>query len=80
MRDTTERPEGVDVGTLILVGTTEEVIYRSFKPLLEDNAEYEKMSGSCNSYGDGHACERIDDFLEGKEYCPWENINRPRYL
>ncbi|WP_256377648.1 hypothetical protein [Oribacterium sp. NK2B42] len=33
---------------------------------------YEKMSGACNPYGDGHACERIADILEGKEYYPWE--------
>lgn len=72
MRDTTERPEGVDAGTLKLVGTNEETIYRTFKQLLEDEAEYRKMSGACNPYGDGHACERIADILEGREYSPWE--------
>ena len=72
MRDTTERPEGVDAGTLKLVGTNEEVIYNTFNTLLEDKAEYDKMSGACNPYGDGHACERIADILEGKEYSPWE--------
>lgn len=72
MRDTTERPEGVDAGTLKLVGTDEEVIYSTFKMLLENNEAYEKMSGACNPYGDGHACERIADILEGKEYWPWE--------
>lgn len=72
MRDTTERPEGVDAGTLRLVGTSEEVIYSSFKELLENGAEYEKMSRACNPYGDGHACERIADILEGKTYQPWE--------
>ena len=71
MRDTTERPEGVDAGTLKLVGTDEEVIYRTFKELLENPAEYEKMSKACNPYGDGHACERIADVLEGKEYSSW---------
>ena len=71
MRDTTERPEGVDAGTLKLVGTDEETIYRTFKDLLENPAEYEKMSKACNPYGDGHACERIADILEGKEYQPW---------
>lgn len=71
MRDTTERPEGVDAGTLKLVGTNEETIYKIFKLLLEDRAEYEKMSNACNPYGDGHACERIADILEGKEYNPW---------
>jgi len=72
MRDTTERPEGVDAGTLKLVGTHEETIYNAFKMLLEDRAEYDKMSHACNPYGDGHACERIADILEGKEYSPWE--------
>lgn len=71
MRDTTERPEGVDAGTLKLVGTDEEVIYSAFKQLLENEDEYKKMSNSCNPYGDGHACERIADILEGKEYSPW---------
>ena len=74
MRDTTERPEGVDAGTLKLVGTDEEVIYRTFKELLEDEAEYKKMSQACNPYGDGHACKRIADILEGKEYEPWEPL------
>ena len=72
MRDTTERPEGVDAGTLRLVGTSEDVIYSSFKQLLEDPEEYKKMSKAVNPYGDGHACERIADILEGKEYSPWE--------
>lgn len=71
MRDTTERPEGVDAGTLKLVGTDEETIYKTFKELLENKAEYEKMSKACNPYGDGHACERIADILEGKKYHPW---------
>ena len=72
MRDTTERPEGVDAGTLKLVGTDEETIYKTFKTLLEDKAEYDKMAHAVNPYGDGHACERIADILEGKEYSPWE--------
>lgn len=71
MRDTTERPEGVEAGTLRLVGTDEDVIYRNFKELLENKSEYEKMSKACNPYGDGHACERIADILEGKDYSPW---------
>lgn len=71
MRDTTERPEGVDAGTLKLVGTNEETIYKTFKLLLEDKAEYEKMSKACNPYGDGHACERIADILEFGKYEPW---------
>ncbi len=72
MRDTTERPEGVEAGTLKLVGTDEETIYNSFKQLLENKEEYEKMSKACNPYGDGHACARIADILEGKDYDPWE--------
>ena len=71
MRDTTERPEGVQAGTLKLVGTDEEVIYQNFKLLLEDEEEYKKMERACNPYGDGHACERIADVLEGKGYSPW---------
>ena len=64
MRDTTERPEGLEAGTLRLVGTKEETIYKTFKLLLEDKAEYDKMSHACNPYGDGHACKRIADVLE----------------
>lgn len=66
MRDTTERPEGIQAGTLKLVGTDEEVIYENFKQLLEDPAEYEKMSTASNPYGDGYASRRIADILEGK--------------
>ena len=75
MRDTTERPEGVDSGVLKLVGTDENVIYRTFKLLLEDKTEYDKMSKACNPYGDGHACKRIADILEGSEYIPWNPAN-----
>ncbi|MDZ5711317.1 non-hydrolyzing UDP-N-acetylglucosamine 2-epimerase [Jeotgalibacillus haloalkalitolerans] len=64
MRDTTERPEGVEAGTLKLVGTEEENIYNNFKLLLEDNYEYEKMSKASNPYGDGFASKRIADVLE----------------
>ncbi|MEG6617387.1 UDP-N-acetylglucosamine 2-epimerase (non-hydrolyzing) [Peptococcaceae bacterium 1198_IL3148] len=63
MRDTTERPEGIAAGTLKLVGTDEEVIYKTFKLLLEDNNEYEKMSHASNPYGDGFASKRIADIL-----------------
>ena len=66
MRDTTERPEGVAAGTLKLVGTDEEVIYRNFKLLLEDREEYMKMSNASNPYGDGFACKRIADILQGE--------------
>lgn len=63
MRDTTERPEGIAAGTLKLVGTNEEVIYREFKRLLTSKSEYEKMSQASNPYGDGFACKRIADIL-----------------
>ncbi len=64
MRDTTERPEGIAAGTLKLVGTDEETIYNTFKLLLKDKTEYEKMSYSSNPYGDGLASERIANILE----------------
>lgn len=64
MRDTTERPEGVEAGTLKLVGTNEDNIYNEFKKLIEDNREYEKMSTASNPYGDGFASKRIADILE----------------
>jgi UDP-N-acetylglucosamine 2-epimerase (non-hydrolysing) len=63
MRDTTERPEGIKAGTLKLVGTDEEVIYKTFKKLLEDDEEYSKMSKSSNPYGDGFAAKKIVDIL-----------------
>lgn len=65
MRDTTERPEGVEVGTLRLVGTHEEIIYREFSRLLDDPVSYAEMSHASNPYGDGHASERIADVLMG---------------
>lgn len=63
MRNTTERPEGIAAGTLKLVGTEEEVIYKNFKELLENEDAYNAMSKANNPYGDGHACERIADIL-----------------
>ena len=64
MRDTTERPEGIQAGTLKLVGTREETIYRSFKDLLEQEDLYRAMSTASNPYGDGFASKRIADVLE----------------
>lgn len=64
MRDTTERPEGIESGTLKLVGTQENVIYEEFTRLLNDSEEYKKMEHASNPYGDGYACERIADILE----------------
>lgn len=66
MRDTTERPEGIAAGTLRLVGTDEETIYKYFSELLNNEIEYNKMAHASNPYGDGHASERIADVLEGK--------------
>lgn len=71
MRDTTERPEGVAAGTLRLVGTNEEVIYKNFKELLENPEAYDKMAHACNPYGDGNASKRIADILETGIYEPW---------
>ena len=71
MRDTTERPEGIDSGTLKLVGTDEKTIYSNFKLLLDDKNEYDKMSKACNPYGDGKACIRIADILELGKYDVW---------
>ena len=67
MRDTTERPEGIKAGTLKLVGTDEDMIYRSFTELLEDEMVYHTMAHASNPYGDGHACERIADIVEKAE-------------
>lgn len=64
MRDTTERPEGIEAGTLRLVGTDEENIYNHFKLLLENEGEFNKMSHASNPYGDGRASKRIADILE----------------
>lgn len=64
MRDTTERPEGLEAGTLKLVGTDEKSIYQNFKILLEDENEYMHMSQASNPYGDGNACVKIADILE----------------
>jgi len=59
LRDTTERPEGVEAGTLALVGTNEEEVYQRTRTLLTDSALYDKMSRSANPYGDGKASKRI---------------------
>lgn len=59
LRDTTERPEGIDAGTLELVGTHEEDVYARTKALLTDKELYDSMSQAANPYGDGHASERI---------------------
>ena len=63
MRDTTERPEGIQAGTLKLIGTNEKTIYESFKELLNNKALYQQMSMASNPYGDGYASARITDIL-----------------
>ena len=67
MRDTTERPEGVQAGTLKLVGTDEDTIYRESVLLLSEKEAYDKMAHAANPYGDGHACERIADIISEME-------------
>ena len=64
LRDTTERPEGIEAGTLRLVGTEQKKVYNNIKLLLNNSKEYEKMSKASNPYGDGFACKRIADIIE----------------
>lgn len=64
MRDTTERPEALDAGTVKLVGTDYDKIVDGVSELLSDPAAYEKMSKAVNPYGDGLACQRIVEFLK----------------
>ena len=63
LRDTTERPEGIEAGTLKLAGTEEETIFQLVDELLSDEKEYQRMSKASNPYGDGHASERIADAI-----------------
>lgn len=63
MRDTTERPEALESGTVRLVGTNYSRIVSEVSTLLDDRNAYDRMSKAVNPYGDGHACERIVDFL-----------------
>lgn len=64
MRDTTERPEAVDAGTVLLVGTNTDKIVLEATKLLNNEVEYNKMSALHNPYGDGCACERIVNFIK----------------
>jgi UDP-N-acetylglucosamine 2-epimerase (non-hydrolysing) len=66
MRDTTERPEAVDAGTVILVGTDTEKIFNECKDLLENKEKYEKMTMLHNPYGDGKASSKVIEFLKTK--------------
>lgn len=63
LRDTTERPEGIEAGTLKLAGTDEDNIYQLANELLTDETEYKKMAQASNPYGDGKASERIADAI-----------------
>ena len=73
LRDTTERPEGIDAGTLKLVGTNEETIYKEAKRLLTNKEEYNKMSHASNPYGDGTASKKIVDAIILKFGGTYEN-------
>ena len=64
MRDTTERPEALEAGTVKLVGTNPQVIIKEAQKLLDDENEYNTMSKAHNPYGDGKACERIVNFIK----------------
>lgn len=63
MRETTERPEAVDAGTVKLVGTNYSLIVKEVSRLLDDEAYYNSMAQAHNPYGDGLACERIIEFI-----------------
>ena len=64
MRDTTERPEGIQAGTLQLVGIEEKDIYEKTKELLENDNKYRSMSLAINPYGDGNASEKIVEVIK----------------
>ena len=63
MRNTTERPEAVEAGTVILIGTDKEKIVYNVNKLLKDKTHYQQMAKAINPYGDGKACERIANIL-----------------
>ena len=63
MRDTTERPEALNAGTVKLVGTNTALIIKEAQLLIDDQDAYERMSRASNPYGDGHACEKVIEFL-----------------
>lgn len=67
MRDTTERPEAVEAGTVILVGTNKDLILKEALDLLNNEARFEEMSRLHNPYGDGNACQRIVQFVKQLE-------------
>ncbi|MFA5502589.1 MAG: UDP-N-acetylglucosamine 2-epimerase (non-hydrolyzing) [Sulfurovaceae bacterium] len=65
MRDTTERPEALEAGTVKLVGTDTQLIIKEAQKLIDDKEAYHVMSQASNPYGDGHACEKIIEFIKG---------------
>lgn len=68
MRNTTERPEAIDAGTVKLIGTDKDRIVKEIKLLMDDNSEYKKMSQAHNPYGDGMAVKRIVDVISKKDF------------
>ncbi|WP_083432810.1 non-hydrolyzing UDP-N-acetylglucosamine 2-epimerase [Alkalibacterium sp. 20] len=81
LRDTTERPEGIKAGTLKMVGTNEEEIYRECRILLTDTNQYLKMSKASNPYGDGYASDRIADIIQTGRRWEWNenSISRSKF-
>ncbi|MNP82818.1 UDP-N-acetylglucosamine 2-epimerase [compost metagenome] len=71
MRDTTERPEAVDAGTVSLVGTRSERITAAVKRFLDDDQLYQQVARSVNPYGDGQASGRIVNALTGRPFKPF---------
>ena len=72
MRDTTERPEALDAGTVKLVGTDHDLIVSEVSRLLDDPSYYDQMSHAVNPYGDGQACSRIVRVLKGEKVEKYE--------
>jgi len=64
LRENTERPEAIEAGTALLVGTSKETIFSTVQALMDDEAYYQQMSTAVNPYGDGHASERIRSIIE----------------
>lgn len=78
LRDTTERPEAVEAGTVRLIGTDSAVVYRETKRLLTDRRAYDTMSNAVNPYGDGKAARRIVQAIlnvYGGEHTPWQEFH-----
>jgi UDP-N-acetylglucosamine 2-epimerase (non-hydrolysing) len=71
LREKTERPEGIEAGLALLVGTDEEQIFREASRLLTDREAYRRMSEGANPYGDGKAADRIADALAGRPFIPF---------